>query len=140
MADQLLQANGQSRPSNIKHHTSPSLMMNSHFAGVGDNAEKQSYEHGIQVIDEDKMFKYVIIPDAWSLLRGTMLMSIRNAAETCLHTSVSKMSSPPDSTTTSYPSLAHNQRANRPFSTICSEPSLALCRNRNAGKPQRESG
>lgn len=56
MADQLLQANGQSRPSNVKHHTSPSLMMNSHFAGVGDNADKQAYEHGIQVIDEDKMF------------------------------------------------------------------------------------
>lgn len=86
MADQLLQANGQSRPSNIKHHTSPSLMMNSHFAGVGDNADKQSYEHGIQVIDEDKMFKYVVVPDTWCLWRGTMLTSTCNAAETCLRT------------------------------------------------------
>ena len=140
MADQLLQANGQSRPSNIKHHTSPSLMMNSHFAGVGDNADKQSYEHGIQVIDEDKMFKYVTAPNAHGLGRGTVLMSTRRAAETCLHTSVSKMSSPPDSTTTSYPSLVHNQRANRLSSITCLEPSLASCRNRNAGKLQREFG
>jgi hypothetical protein len=36
-------------------------MMNAHFAGVGENAPKEAYEHGIQVIDEDKMFKYVSI-------------------------------------------------------------------------------
>ena len=36
-------------------------MMNSHFAGVGENAPKEAYEHGIQVIDEDKMFKYVFV-------------------------------------------------------------------------------
>ena len=59
MADELLKVNGQGRPSNVKHHTSPSLMMNAHFAGVGDNADNAAYEHGIQVIDEDKMFKYV---------------------------------------------------------------------------------
>jgi hypothetical protein len=59
MAEESLKPNGQSRPSNVKHHTSPSLMMNSHFAGVGENADKGAYEHGIQVIDEDKMFKYV---------------------------------------------------------------------------------
>ncbi|CAA9963776.1 hypothetical protein CFE70_007579 [Pyrenophora teres f. teres 0-1] len=56
MADELLKVNGQGRPSNVKHHTSPSLMMNAHFAGVGDNADNGAYEHGIQVIDEDKMF------------------------------------------------------------------------------------
>lgn len=57
MADEHLKVNGQSRPSNVKHHTSPSLMMNAHFAGVGENADNGAYEHGIQVIDEDKMFK-----------------------------------------------------------------------------------
>ncbi|KAI4919189.1 Dynamin-like GTPase that mediates homotypic ER fusion [Alternaria conjuncta] len=56
MADDSLKVNGQGRPSNVKHHTSPSLMMNAHFAGVGDNVDKSAYEHGIQVIDEDKMF------------------------------------------------------------------------------------
>lgn len=35
------------------------MMMNSHFAGVGENASKEAYENGIQVIDEDKVFKYV---------------------------------------------------------------------------------
>lgn len=59
MADDSLKVNGQGRPSNVKHHTSPSLMMNAHFAGVGENVDKSAYEHGIQVIDEDKMFKYV---------------------------------------------------------------------------------
>ena len=34
-------------------------MMNAHFAGVGENVSKEAYEHGIQVIDEDKIFKYV---------------------------------------------------------------------------------
>jgi hypothetical protein len=33
--------------------------MNGHFAGVGDAPTKEQYEHGIQVIDEEKEFKYV---------------------------------------------------------------------------------
>ena len=60
MADENLKVNGQTRPSHIKHPTAPSLMVNAHFAGVGENAPKEAYEHGIQVIDEDKMFKYVV--------------------------------------------------------------------------------
>jgi hypothetical protein len=59
MADENLKVNGQQRPSNVKHPSAPSLMMNAHFVGVGENADKQAYEHGIQVIDEDKVFKYV---------------------------------------------------------------------------------
>jgi hypothetical protein len=59
MASELLSVNGQSRPGNVRHPTAPSAMMNSHFAGVGENVSKEAYEHGIQVIDEDKMFKYV---------------------------------------------------------------------------------
>lgn len=55
-----LQVNGIGRPSNIKHPSAPSLMMNAHFAPVGADAEQQDYEHGIQVIDEDKLFKYAL--------------------------------------------------------------------------------
>ncbi|KAF2016419.1 GTP-binding protein Sey1 [Aaosphaeria arxii CBS 175.79] len=51
-----LQVNGNGRPSNIKHPSAPSLMMNSHFASVGEEASKEAYEHGIQVIDGDKLF------------------------------------------------------------------------------------
>jgi len=60
MAD-TLQVNGNGRPSNVKHPSAPSLMMNSHFASVGENASKEDYEHGIQVIDEAKVFKCVSI-------------------------------------------------------------------------------
>lgn len=56
MAD-LLKVNGNGRPSNVKHPSAPSLMMNAHFAGVGEDASREEYEHGIQVIDEDKLFK-----------------------------------------------------------------------------------
>lgn len=45
------------RPSNVKHPSAPSLMMNAHFAGVGQEAGEKAYEHGIQVIDEGKVFK-----------------------------------------------------------------------------------
>lgn len=140
MADEQLKPNGQSRPSNVKHHTSPSLMMNSHFAGVGDNADKQSYEHGIQVIDEDKMFKYVVSLDPRCLGAPSMLMSTRHAAEICRRTSVLRKSSPLASTTTSFPSLARNPRASLRSSTTSSAPNLASCRSRSVAKPQRESG
>jgi hypothetical protein len=32
--------------------------MNAHFANVGEDAS-EAYEHGVQVIDEDKVFKCV---------------------------------------------------------------------------------
>ncbi|KAF2730525.1 GTP-binding protein Sey1 [Polyplosphaeria fusca] len=51
-----LKVNGNGRPSNVKHPSAPSLMMNSHFASVGENASQEAYEHGIQVIDEEKNF------------------------------------------------------------------------------------
>lgn len=56
MADSL-KVNGAGRPANIKHPSAPSLMMNAHFASVGEDASREEYEHGIQVIDEDKLFK-----------------------------------------------------------------------------------
>lgn len=33
--------------------------MNGHFSAVGDKPDDSKYEHGVQVIDEDKEFKYV---------------------------------------------------------------------------------
>lgn len=36
--------------------------MNGHFAAVGNGPTSQQYGHGIQVIDEEKEFKYVISP------------------------------------------------------------------------------
>lgn len=33
--------------------------MNGHFSAVGEAPGAGSYEHGVQVIDEDKEFKYV---------------------------------------------------------------------------------
>jgi hypothetical protein len=54
-----LNVNGNARPANIRHPTAPSLMMNAHIPSVGEDASKEAYEHGIQVIDEEKVFKYV---------------------------------------------------------------------------------
>ncbi|KAF2810893.1 root hair defective 3 GTP-binding protein [Mytilinidion resinicola] len=51
-----LHVNGDRRPSNTRHPTAPPTMMNSHFAPVGENPSREQYEHGIQVIDEDKEF------------------------------------------------------------------------------------
>jgi len=33
--------------------------MNGHLAGVGDQPGSRMFEHGVQVIDEDKQFKCV---------------------------------------------------------------------------------
>jgi hypothetical protein len=33
--------------------------MNGHFAAVGNGPTAKHYEHGIQVIDEEKAFKFV---------------------------------------------------------------------------------
>ena len=57
MASDNLKVNG-SRPGNVRHPTAPGMMMNAHFANVGEDASKEAYEHGVQVIDEDKVFKY----------------------------------------------------------------------------------
>ncbi|CAG8957407.1 hypothetical protein HYFRA_00011388 [Hymenoscyphus fraxineus] len=50
-------ANGQRRPSAASRYTAPPAMsMNGHFASVGDAPTKETFEHGIQVIDEEKQF------------------------------------------------------------------------------------
>lgn len=56
-----LHTNGESRrpTSSARSPTAPSIMttsMNGHFAGVGDHPTKEQFEHGIQVVDEDKAF------------------------------------------------------------------------------------
>ncbi|KAF2878199.1 GTP-binding protein Sey1 [Massariosphaeria phaeospora] len=56
MASTTLSVNGNGRPSNVKHPSAPSLMTNNHFVSVGEDADKDAYEHGIQVVDEDKLF------------------------------------------------------------------------------------
>ncbi|EME85819.1 uncharacterized protein MYCFIDRAFT_59614 [Pseudocercospora fijiensis CIRAD86] len=51
-----LQPNGsESRPSTQRMSTAPSRM-NGEFAGRGDNLAAADFEHGIQIIDEDKTF------------------------------------------------------------------------------------
>jgi hypothetical protein len=45
----------------VRYPTAPSVMtMNGHFAGVGDAPTNEQYEHGIQVIDDEKEFKYAL--------------------------------------------------------------------------------
>ena len=41
--------------------------MNGHFASAGDEPTKETYEHGVQVIDEDKEFKSVPVATTWKL-------------------------------------------------------------------------
>ena len=51
-----LQVNGDNRrPAGApRHPTAPSILtMNGHFAGTGENPD---FEHGVQIIDEDKNF------------------------------------------------------------------------------------
>ncbi|KAK8160424.1 RHD3/Sey1 [Phyllosticta citrichinensis] len=44
------------RPQLNAMQSSPSVVMNGHFASVGDKPSQQHYDHGIQVIDENKEF------------------------------------------------------------------------------------
>lgn len=37
------------------------MVSNGHFAAVGDDWDGTEYKHGIQLIDEDKEFKYVTL-------------------------------------------------------------------------------
>ncbi|KFY23997.1 hypothetical protein V493_05497 [Pseudogymnoascus sp. VKM F-4281 (FW-2241)] len=49
--------NSPRRPSAASRATAPSVMtMNGHFAAVGDAPTKEQYEHGIQVIDDEKEY------------------------------------------------------------------------------------
>lgn len=48
--------NGEARPSTTRQATAPSKIMNGHFGGSGDNLSAKDFEHGIQIIDQDKVF------------------------------------------------------------------------------------
>lgn len=51
------------RPSGLERSpTAPSVLSNGHFASVGAEGDAASYEHGVQVIDGDKEFKYAHLP------------------------------------------------------------------------------
>lgn len=55
------------RPSSLgRSPTAPPIMANGHFAAVGDHGDLAAYEHGVQVVDENKEFKYVCLKDALS--------------------------------------------------------------------------
>lgn len=57
MSGPRLEVNGSGQRPEIV--TQPSTgSVNDHFAAVGAAATPGQYEHGIQVIDEDKQFKY----------------------------------------------------------------------------------
>lgn len=46
------------RPSGLgRNPTAPPVMGNGHFATIGADVDAASYEHGVQVIDENKEFK-----------------------------------------------------------------------------------
>lgn len=48
--------------------------MNGHFAAVGEKATPEQYEHGVQVIDENKEFKYAVLTaPTTSVLTGLQL-------------------------------------------------------------------
>ena len=50
------------------------MSTNGHFASIGDRSNKAaSYEHGVQVVDEEKDFKYTLPP----LLPTGMLINTR---------------------------------------------------------------
>jgi len=57
------------RPEGIhRYDTAPSIMtMNGHFAGVGDAPTKEQFENGIQVIDEEKAYKFAAKLRGWEL-------------------------------------------------------------------------
>lgn len=42
------------------------MATNGHFASIGAESDQGAYEHGVQVIGEDKEFKYVVLSDALS--------------------------------------------------------------------------
>jgi predicted Zn-dependent protease len=48
------------------------MTMNGHFAAAGE-AGAQDYEHGVQVIDEDKVFKYASFCPSKQSIRLTRL-------------------------------------------------------------------
>ena len=58
----------------------PSAMdTNGHFAAVGSANDKTAYEHGVQVIDENKEFKYVLLCIPFQAIGG-LVMTLQASA------------------------------------------------------------
>lgn len=63
------------RPSGLERSpTAPSVLSNGHFASVGAEGDAAFYEHGVQVIDGDKEFKYAHLPRCRSSHSATVLI------------------------------------------------------------------
>ncbi|KAK0269657.1 Dynamin-like GTPase that mediates homotypic ER fusion [Friedmanniomyces endolithicus] len=45
-----------SRPSAAPRHPTAPSVMNGHFAGLGENASAADFEHGVQIVDQEKNF------------------------------------------------------------------------------------
>lgn len=60
MSGPRLEVNGSRQRPGIDHQKSTGSV-NDHFAPIGAGATPEQYEHGIQVIDEDKQFKFVCL-------------------------------------------------------------------------------
>lgn len=58
------------------------MVANGHFAPVMGNRESADYEHGVQVVDENKEFKYVLGLLHWF----RTLTSVVVTAPTCQNT------------------------------------------------------
>lgn len=52
---------------------------NGHFAAVGSANDKTAYEHGVQVIDENKEFKYVLLCLPFQAIGG-LVMTLQASA------------------------------------------------------------
>lgn len=135
------------RPSGLgRSPTAPPIMANGHFAAVGDQSDPAAYEHGVQVIDENKEFKYGHFPSPHLAPAGNTLRCRGSAADslfpvrTCPSTCPSKMSRRLASTTTSSPCSVRSRRASPLCSTTSSAPSSRSCRSGKDGKPPRVFG
>lgn len=73
------------------------MSVNGHFATMGEKATQEQYEHGIQVINENQEFKYVLATQSQSL---QTLMSCAVIVLIFLNTSRSRKSPRPASITT----------------------------------------
>lgn len=91
--------------------------MNGHFSAVGEAPSSDHFDHGIQVIDEDKEYKSVNKAPRITMSSITAMAAMltpTTQAPTSTTTSSGHASPRPASTTTSSPSLALSPPASPP--------------------------
>jgi hypothetical protein len=116
--------------------TSPATNMNGHFASVGGDAQTDDhYEHGIQVIDEEKEFKCVERDESMAFFADQSLA-------VPISTRISNLPKLPSlaSTTTLYRSSVPSRLENQPCLITCLAHSLVLCRKTSGGRLRRGYG